>query len=586
MVFGTKPAESKAIQMETKDGQESEKDRDVQKKSPFDLIFNQIQRKKSNKGKSDFFQVNRFFRGFERNVAKPEKENAPQETDGAQATDPTPDNVDGNSSTEKTEFESEESAWWKVEQLMQKFGKRAERNYITLNNCELTAADMKELSVLLCCLSDVEELDISWNDLIGGSVHLLTSQFSHISNLKILALSNCSLTVNDFVALGEALKLVPHLEGLDLSWNTHLGGNLTSVTQHFSSQCNIKSLNLTECNLKSQDIDALAQALSKMPKLESLDLSANKEIGAVIMKITEELMLCSYLRELKLHAAGLKQDGIKNLSSAFEHWPCLRQLDLSGNKEAGGGFREAAARLTSFKQLELLDIHKCCLSADDIAALTQVIPLLSNLQVLNISSNKSVGQSPEHLFSRLRFLPKLKSVIASNCALRTESIVALAEASNYLLDLEILDLSWNKCVGGNLKLFSKTLKNTAALHSLMLSSCNLVTQDMAVLASAVQDGHLQDLQLLDLAYNDTISDEGWGLFFESLGDLKNIAELDISLRPSSSRHCGPWFIHLLSSFLKLPKLKDLGMQRWVLSDAEQQQLDRVSKERTININFD
>lgn len=57
----------------------------------------------------------------------------------------------------------------------------------------------------------------------------------------------------------------------------------------------------------------------------------------------------------------------------------------------------------------------------------------------------------------------------------------LAEASTYLPALEIFDLSWNKCVGGNLKLLLETLKFLASLRVLRLSSCGLVTEDVALL---------------------------------------------------------------------------------------------------------
>ncbi|XP_040284137.1 leucine-rich repeat-containing protein 31 isoform X1 [Bufo bufo] len=484
------------------------------------------------------------------------------------------------------ELDSETSGWWKVKQFMEKFGKKAEIHFINLNNCGLTAAGIKELGSLMSFLPDVEEIDLSWNELVGGAMMMLTPHLCHVSRLRILNLSNCGLTADDAGALGEALQHIPNLQVLDLSWNNHLGGALSRLTQHFSSNCELKSLNLTECSLKAEDGDSLARAFSKMARMEVLELSENKELGSAMKNITEELKNCSCLCVLKLCSTGLGQDSIKYLSSAFQYWPYLRKLDLSCNKATGGGFREAAARLTAFKRLELLDIHQCCFSKDDVTALTQVIPLLSNLQTLDLSSNKSIGLTSEHLFSRLRFLPKLKSVNISNCTLKKESFAGLAEASHYLMDLQMLDLSWNKCVGGNLKLLSETLKNATGLQSLLLSSCNLVAQDLAALASAAQNGHLERLEQLDIAYNDTVPDEGWSLFFESLPALKNIVELDISLRPASSRECGPWFIHLLSNVVKLPKLKELGMQRWALSTAERQQLSRIQMEVKINIHQD
>ncbi|XP_069829923.1 leucine-rich repeat-containing protein 31 [Dendropsophus ebraccatus] len=565
------------------------KEEQVPKRSPFDMLFSQIQRKKSDKGKSDIFQVKRFFKAFDKEATKTTNGEREQVSD----TKPGPGNYGDQgkgkeeSSTTKEEDQLDpDSGWWKVNQFMEKYGKKAEIHFINLNNCGLTATGVKELASLMPFLPDVEEMNLSWNELVGGSMVLLAPHLCHVTRLRILSLSNCGLTADDAGALGEALQHIPNLQVLDLSWNSDLGGALSRLTQHFSSSCELKSLSLTECSLKAEDGESLAQVLSKMSKIEFLELSANKELGTAMKTITEELKHCSSLCVLKLRSTGLRQDSITFLSSAFQYWPYLRKLDLSCNKATGGGFCEAAAQLTAFKQLELLDIHQCSLSSEDVTALTQVIPLLSNLQSLDLSSNKSIGLSSEHLFSRLRFLPKLKSVNISNCTLKKESFAGLAEASHYLMDLEMLDLSWNKCVGGNLKLLSETLKSATGLQSLLLSSCNLVTQDLAVIASAAQNGHLESLEQLDIAYNDTVSDEGWSLFFESVPALKNIVELDISLRPASSHECGPWFIHLLSNLVKLPKLKELGMQRWALSEAERQQLNRIQMENNINIHYE
>ncbi|KAM4041821.1 leucine-rich repeat-containing protein 31 [Anomaloglossus baeobatrachus] len=562
------------------------KEGEAQKKSPFDLIFSQIQRKKSDKGKSDIFQVKKFFKVFEKESTKTTNPKDDQESVAGDHVDYKQGNEETTTIKEEDELDSDTSGWLKVKQFMEKFGKKAEYQFINLNNCGLTATGLKELGSLMQFLTDAEEIDLSWNELLGGSMTLLTPHFGHVSSLRILSLSNCGLTADDAGALGEALQLIPNLQALDLSWNNDLGGALSRLTQHFTTKCELKSLNLTECSLKAEDGDALAQAISKMAKIEFLELSENREIGSTMKNIAEELKNCSCLWTLKLRSTCLHQDSIRHLSAAFQYWPYLRKLDLSCNKAAGGGFSEAAARLTAFKQLELLDIHQCCLSRADVTALTQVIPLLSNLQYLDISSNKSIGLSSEHLFSRLRFLPKLKSVNISNCTLKKESFAGLAEASLYLMDLQTLDLSWNKSIGGNLNLLSGALQSATGLQSLLLSSCNLVTQDLAVIASAAQNGHLERLEQLDIAYNDTVPDEGWSLFFESVSALKNLVELDISLRPASSRECGPWFIHLLSNLIKLPKLKELGMQRWALSAAERQQLSRIQAEMNINIHYD
>lgn len=62
-------------------------------------------------------------------------------------------------------------------------------------------------------------------------------------------------------------------------------------------------------------------------------------------------------------------------------------------------------------------------------------------------------------------------------------LIFSAEAALHLPELEILDLSWNKCVGGNLKLLLGALKLAREIQVLRLSSCNLVAEDLALLST-------------------------------------------------------------------------------------------------------
>ncbi|KAL8187996.1 UNVERIFIED_CONTAM: hypothetical protein K2H54_059275 [Gekko kuhli] len=215
---------------------------------------------------------------------------------------------------------------------------------------------------------------------------------------------------------------------------------------------------------------------------------------------------------------------------AFQYLPELKKLDVSCNKEIGGGFQSSAAHLASLSELEVLDLHQCCVTEEDMAVLT--------------------------------------------------------EAALHLPELKILDLSWNKCVGGNLKLILKALNLEAELQELRLSSCSLVDKDLACLALVIQDGPLAKLQKLDLSYNHQISDLGWATFYQGIGALEQLSELDVSLRPTSRRDCGQWFGELLAALLKLPVLLELDLQGWVLSKRQQKQLESFNWDNERNIRID
>ncbi|XP_069474638.1 leucine-rich repeat-containing protein 31 [Ambystoma mexicanum] len=574
---------------EIREDAEKKRDEGFLKRSPFDLLFNQIQRKKSTADKRDPSSVSRFFRG--READKPKTEEKKENKENKENVSPPDDGKkDGNDDTSTAEEHQnpmlDVSGWEKVKQFMEKFDKKPNINCMNLNNCGLTAIDIMELVALLPFLPELEEFDVSWNDFIGGAFKPVTIELHYIGKLRILKINNCRLTSDDIEALGESLEYIPNLEELDLSWNGNLGGNLQRLTSNFQRNCKMKVLKLRDCNLTSDDGNSLATALKLMNSLETIDVSMNTSIGCSLRSIAQELKNIPCLRSLKLQMCGLTHDSMQCLSAAFQCLPELRKLDLSCNKAIGGGFQSSAADLSTLKQLRVLDIHKCGLTEEDMATLTQVIPLLSSLEALNLSSNRNIGSSSEHLFSRFRFLPKLKSVMLSHSALTGRSFAELAEALFHLSELEQLDLSWNKCVGGQLTQLLDMLKRAAVLRELRLSSCDLVAQDVAVLASLAQAGHLGKLQKLDLSYNSTISDDAWNGFFQSLDALKELTELDFSLKPSTSRECGVWLSSLLANVKKMAKLTELGMQRWVFSAAQQAQLESFRKDNKRNIEID
>ncbi|XP_057267517.1 LOW QUALITY PROTEIN: leucine-rich repeat-containing protein 31 [Pezoporus wallicus] len=485
---------------------------EIPESSLFDFVMKQLQRKRSSPGKrkEQPSAMKKFFRGFDFGKSEGKDRREIEETKIY--------NSGANDQSEKEDLSAEDGISHLISeaespsddqifnQFMQKLGKKPNSKNLDLNNCALSAADVTELASLLPFLPELEEIRLSWNGGVGGTLKALTVHLHHVNLLKVLQLNNCRLTAEDVTSLGEASEIVSQLEELDLSWNSNIGGKLSLLTKKIQKGCKLKLLK--RLYLTTKDGESLAEILNVIPNLEVLDLSINKLIGCRMKVIAQALKNVPGLKELNLHMCGLKQDSLQALDSALQHLADLRKLDISCNKETGGGFKDSTAHLASLKNLEVLDLHQCCVAEEDMIILSQVIPLLFSLQELNLSSNKNVGVSSGLLLGRLRFLPKLKSVAISNCGLGEESFSSLAEAALHLPELEILDLSWNKCVGGNLKLLLGALKLAMEIQVLRLSSCNLVDEDLALLTLLTQDGHLARLQKLDLSYNNNVSDEG------------------------------------------------------------------------------
>lgn len=61
------------------------------------------------------------------------------------------------------------------------------------------------------------------------------------------------------------------------------------------------------------------------------------------------------------------------VGAAFRSLGELRKLDLSCNKELGGGFEDSLAQLATLGRLEVFDVHQCSLTTGDVLSLSKCV---------------------------------------------------------------------------------------------------------------------------------------------------------------------------------------------------------------------
>ncbi|XP_059847184.1 leucine-rich repeat-containing protein 31 isoform X5 [Hypanus sabinus] len=508
--------------METTDSKHQKTESIKQSRSPFDLIVNQIWRNKSLTERWPQSSVSRFFKLSDNST----KTDCSTGRDGLE--EMSLDSEANENMSTISDVENRAASWQQVVEFMDKLGKKPHHKCLNLNNSGLTVNEIVQLAAVLPNFPSLEELDLSWNESIGGALNLLNSHLQHTPKLRVLELSSCALSALDVSSLGESIQFLVNIEKIDLSWNCDLGGNLSLFTQKLQPSFTLKILKLVDCHLTAEDGIALGKTLSVITNLEILDLSMNKHVGCGLAGLFQELRCVPHLQVLKLSNCGLTQENIQDLGVALNHVPAMRKLVLSRNSIAGG-FKESATHLLNITELQVFDIHDCSLTEDDTSALTQIIPLLKNLQMLNLAMNKNIGDAVRNLIARIRFLPKFKGLGVNNCNLLKESIVELVALS---------------CAG-------------------ILSS----------------------LETLHLTYNNTVDDQSWVMFFKEIDGLKALSELDIGLMPLSHRECSPWLAVLLSCLPRLPSLLELGMHHWVISASQCELLDTFNHQHQRNIHF-
>lgn len=525
------------------------------RRSPLDLIMNQIRRKRSDRR-----PLGRLLSwASDRNVIREDTETEERVQNTVVA-----DIADGE----------RDIGWGRIRAFLHKLGKDTERGRINLSHCDLTATDVLELGTLLPYVPRLEHLDLSWNDLIGGSLRALTSHLNHMASISALKLSGCRLDHQDVSALGDALSCLPSLEVLDLSWNGAVGGG---GLQGFVGklQPSLTELHLVACELTAADGALLGGILSPLSRLCVLDVSCNPLFTDGVKELSIALSNKASLRTLRLQRVGLSPHSLQTLGESLQFVPSLRHLDLSCNKGLSGHLSLASSHLTHLSLLETLDLHLSELTHSDIQALVQALPSLISLTELNVSSNQEAGDSVHALVSALP-LTHMKSLPLNNCSLSHESYPAFVLAVPYL---RRVDLSWCKVVGGRLSLLLDALQ-PSVLQELRLSSCELNTDDIKHLGSSCGRGLLSSLRLLDLSYNGAVGAEGWSSLFTS-GGPASLEELDLSLRPLSSSSCSDWLPALFRALPRLTALRRLGLQRWTSDAKEKLQLDHSLKKRNV-----
>ncbi|XP_062336398.1 leucine-rich repeat-containing protein 31 [Osmerus eperlanus] len=551
------------------------------RRSPFDLIMNQIRRKRpgsDKKGSGRFLSRQSDGGGIPEDRETEERE----EKQKGEGTDP--------AESVETLYDG---GWGRVCVFVQRLGKRADSRSLSLAHCDLTATDTLELGTLLPCLPQLEEMDLSWNELIGGSLRALTSHLLHVGGLRTLKLCSCRLNADDISALGGALEHVPLLEVLDLSWNVGIGGGtLEGLLGKFRPT--LKELHLVACQLTAADASTLGRIISGLPKLCVLDISCNPLLAEAEEGGAEEggpggigmgdlvpfLSHCPSLTTLRLHSCGLTPNTLNIFGGSLRYLPSLRELDLSCNKKLSGGLTLLAPHLTHLPRLESLSLHLCYLTHTDLASLIQVLPSLSELTKLDVSSNKEAGGVVQPLVSALPLL-QMRQLPLNSCSLTEDSFTALALAIPHLRHV---DVSWCKVAGGRLALLLEALQ-PGVLQELHLSSCDLTTDDLLQLGVVCKHGCLSSVRVLDLSYNGGVGPEGWvGLF--GAGGLGSLEDVDLSLRPLTSACSAAWLPSLLSALPHLPALVRLGMQRWTLTNQGRDKLNHALRKRAVLLEWD
>ncbi|KAI2644794.1 NACHT, LRR and PYD domains-containing protein 12 [Labeo rohita] len=181
---------------------------------------------------------------------------------------------------------------------------------IKLNNCELTEKSCSVLATVLSSKTILKEMDLNHSHLLNSGVKEMCEGLKNpVCELKILKLSNCSITEEGYKALASALRSNPsHLIELDLTGND-------------PGQSGVKELS-----------DLLQDPNCQLKTLRFLGPAADEACQYVTGIVGKNPLL---LRELNLSGCELGESNVNRLAALLQDKHCKLNT-LIGRRETSG----------------------------------------------------------------------------------------------------------------------------------------------------------------------------------------------------------------------------------------------------------
>ena len=370
--------------------------------------------------------------------------------------------------------------------------------------------------------SDVLKLNLDCNH-IGHSIWSLCSLSERIKHLKVLSLANTNVCDNVY-SLVFLLSLVRELEDLNLSSNNLMAEDFQQLQAPLSKLTQLKKLNLSMNAIGPDGMKVLTEIFKEFPLLERLDMNSS------CIREDEVNVLCKSLVSLKklkyLNLSGNITD-IEVLDNGLVLPSTLEEL-LFSDVIHGQKLFDEIRRLQNLRKLHLKPKLRRC-DVDALVNMLLCFPKLEELSLadasleelfLTISDTHAIY---ERLFCAIKLLKRLRKLSLGGVRVPggVNAFIGMLSSLSILEDIVFPDLSLIDA--DSVTSCFKALISLGNLRSLDLRSTEICTESTSGALACV----LPSLQLLEklrlrICF---INGESERKLFAALGKLKNLKEL-------------------------------------------------------------
>ncbi|XP_077050755.1 uncharacterized protein LOC143700892 [Siphateles boraxobius] len=381
---------------------------------------------------------------------------------------------------------------------------------IKLNHCERTEKSCSVLATVLSSKTILKELNLNNSRLLDSGVKEICEGLKNpVCELKILKLSDCSITEEGYKALASALRSNPsHLIELDLTGNDPGQSGVEHLINVQNNICHsLKTLRILQSPAADEACQYVRDILGKNPLfLSDLNLSG-RELGDTRVNQIAALLqdkLCE-INTLMLRKCGLTEECCSALANVLRSNSSLKELDISNNNLQDSGVKKLQNGLENTNcTLAKLRLSDCSIREEGYKALASALRSNpSHLIELDLTGNdpgesgvKELDDLLQDQKCQLKTLTFLRSPTAEEaCKYLTELV-----GKNPLL-LGELNLSGHKLGDTRVNQIAALLQDKhCKLNTLILCGCSLTENQLHTLTSALFP-NLSHLREMDLSGN-------------------------------------------------------------------------------------
>ena len=334
--------------------------------------------------------------------------------------------------------------------------------------------------------------------------------FIKIKELKLLGINGCIFTRLDTNKLMTAINNNPEIQELNFLTNCKM--KIDQLLSILSCSTELQWLDLSECQLQSNEIKQILKVLKEMTNLQCLNLYGNSMTSDAVEEMVDTIKQLQklYLPECDFDLTNIFQDISSlrfvdfsankvnsNLAMSIAKNNKLEHLNLSDLELNHSGFQHLKGHLEKIKGVECITITNCTFTKEDATSMKTIMynnPYIKELHLRNCKI-----PILDQLLPFISCSTKLTLLDLSNCQLQSKETMKILVVLKLMKCLLHVDLSANYMTSDAAKGIAELIVNNKNIQTLSLPNCDLNQNNLKIIIKAMKNASY--LQYIDLSTN-------------------------------------------------------------------------------------